>query len=220
MKRMIALLSMMLLLLGLLAGSALAQGNGGGAADRQSKNVYWFDEDGEPTTDVAGDARLVRTDSGVSYNLRTTGLTKGDATSIWWVIFNNPEACSDGVCMLPDLFNPAVAASVQSGGGNVVGGSGNSTYASHLNVGQITNPHPVLHGPDFFNLPNPGLTNPRGAEIHLVVRSHGPVIPGMNHGMFNSFEVGCTPGSSGGAGDGGNECADLQFTVFLPPDNS
>jgi hypothetical protein len=219
MKRMMTLLSMMLLLLGVLAGSAMAQGKGGGPADRQSENVYWFD-DGMPTADVAGDARLVRTDSGVSYNLRTTGLTKGDATSVWWVIFNNPDQCA-GDCGMPDLFDPAVAASVQSGGGNMVGGSGNSTYASHLRLGETTNDHPVVHG-DFGPpaVPNPGLTNPRGAEIHLVVRSHGPAIPGMNHAMFNSFEVGCTAETSGGAGEGPNACSDLQFTAFFPPNDS
>lgn len=35
--------------------------------------------------------------------------------------------------------------------------------------------------------------------------------------MVNSFEVGCTRATTGGAGDGPNECADLQFAVFLPP---
>ena len=219
MNRMIALLSTVLLLLGMLAGSAMAQGSGGGPADRQSADVV----SAEDPDDVVGDARLVRTDAGVSYNLRTTGLTHGDATSIWWVIFNNPDACGTSPCGMLDLFNPAVAVSVQSGGGNMVGASGNSAYAGHLSVGETTNPHPFVHtdyetrpeGPD--PVANPGLLDPRGAEIHLVVRTHGPAIPGMNHAMFNSYEVGCSPATSFFAGDGENECADLQAAVFLPP---
>lgn len=178
-------------MLSLLTGTALAHDNGG-PADRQSSNVYTFAD-----MDDVGDARLARTDTGVSYNLRTTGLEKGHATSIWWVIFNNPEHCATTPCTVSDLFVPDVDPAVMAGGGNMVGASGNSAYAGHLNEGQITNEHPLLQN-------GPGLVDARGAEIHLVVRSHGPVIPGLNHAMFNSFEVGCDV----------NDCADVQFAVF------
>ncbi len=50
---------------------------------------------GEPV--IGANARLTRTDSGVGYNLRTSGFEQGHATSIWWVIFNNPEHCADGM---------------------------------------------------------------------------------------------------------------------------
>lgn len=203
-----------LTMLSMLTGTALAHGNGRPAADRQSSDVYTF-ADPPDMPDMVGDARLTRTDSGVSYNLRTTGLEKGHATSIWWVIFNNPDECAAD-CALPDLFNPDVAASVQSGGGNMVGASGNSAYAGHLSVGETTNPHPVVHGdlgPPAID--NPGLINPRGAEIHLVVRTHGELTPGLNHEMFNTFMAGCTTDDGG---DGLNEnCEDLQFAIFLAP---
>lgn len=200
MKRIFVLLAALLLSLG-----AMAPASAGGPADHQTGAVVDIE-----TGEGVGVARLVRTDSGVSYNLRTTGLDKGHATSNWWVIFNNPDACATEPCDLADLFVPAVDAAVMAGGGNAVGGSGRSSYAAHLSVGQITREHPAFEG-------GPGLTNPRGAEIHLVVRSHGPIIPGMNRAMFHSFEVGCTPETSAGFGDGPNECADLQVAVFLQP---
>jgi hypothetical protein len=186
MKRSIVLMAAVLLTL-----SMVGPAWGSGPADRQTTDVLSF-EDGS----VTGDARLVRTDTGMTYNLRTSGLTAGDAVSIWWVIFNNPENCV-GDCGMPDLFNPDVNVAVQSGGGHVIGNSGRAGFAGHLNEGQITNEHPAF-------LDGPGLTDARGAEIHLVVRTHGPVIPGMNHAMFNSFEVGCDV----------NDCEDVQFAVF------
>jgi hypothetical protein len=193
MKRSIVLTAAVLLTL-----SMVAPAWGSGSADRQSTDVLSF-EDGS----VTGDARLARTDTGVTYNLRTSGLTGGDAVSIWWVIFNNPEYCLDddgyygGDCELSDLFLEKVDAAVQAAGGHVIGNSGRAGFAGHLNEGQITNEHPMF-------LDGPGLTDARGAEIHLVVRTHGPVIPGMNHAMFNSFEVGCDV----------NHCEDVQFAVF------
>ena len=208
MKRIIVLLATMLLTL-----SMIGPAWGNGPADRQTSDVYELVMP-EPGVivggDVTGTAQLVRTDTGVSYNLRTTGLEQGHAISIWWVIFNNPEECAED-CTLPDLFNPDVAASVQSGGGHAVGASGNSAFAGHLNEGEVTNSHPLHALP---GLANPGLLDPRGAEIHLVVRTHGELIPGMNHEMFTTFEGGCTADTSFGAGDGPNECADLQFAIF------
>ena len=224
MKRITVLLTALLLALSMV-GTAAANNS----ADRQASDVYEWPAADPPVQVEGADARLVRTDAGVSYNLRTTGLEKGHATSIWWVIFNNPDECV-GPCGVPDLFNPAVEASVQSGGGNMVGGSGNSAYADHLRIGETTNPHPFIHedseGRDEYApmdppipppVANHGLLNPRGAEIHLVLRTHGPAIPGMNHVMFNSYEVGCSPATSFGAGEGTNDCADVQFTIFLPP---
>lgn len=205
-SRFIVLLTAFLLALGTLGPASAAN-----SADRQTSDVVTFDGQ-----DVVGSARLVRTDTGVGFNLRTSGLTKGDAVSIWWVIFNNPEFCEhgegDAACGELDLFenpedapfdenppvpNEDVDPAVMAGGGHVVGASGNAGFAGHLNEGQITNEHPAFTD-------GPGLTDPRGAEIHLVVRTHGPVIPGLNHDMFNSFEVGCDV----------NDCADLQFAAF------
>lgn len=140
-------------------------------------------------------------------NLRTAELVKGHAVSVWWVIFNNPDAC-DGDCAVEDLFVDDVMAAVQSGGGHSVGGSGKAGLAGHLSEGEVTNEHPAFQG-------GPGLLDARGAEIHLVVRSHGPVQPGNNHQMYNSFEAGCMDFLPQGVmPEEKGECADVQFAVF------
>lgn len=176
----------------------------GGSSDRHSSGVFWL-SDG---TQVEGaDARLTQTDSGVSYNLRTTGLMNGHAVSIWWVIFNNPDAC-DGDCGEADLFEPAVNAAVMSGGRNVVGGSGRWSFAAHLNEGEITNEHPAFQD-------GPGLMKPRMAEIHIVVRSHGPKLEEHMPEQLKTFGAGCTDFLEAGTmpTDEG-ECADVQFAAF------
>ena len=207
MKRIVVLLATLLLTV-----SMIGPAWGNGSAGPESSPVVSF-----VTGEVVGDARLVRTDTGVGYNLRTSDLEKGHAISIWWVIFNNREYCATDPCGIADLFvdfptdltpNPDVDPAVMSGGGHVVGGSGNAGFAGHLNEGQITNEHPLF-------LDGPGLIDARTAEIHLVVRSHGPVQPGLNHGMFNSFEEGCEVFlPAGSVPEAVGECADQQFAVF------
>lgn len=54
-----------------------------------------------------------------------------------------------------------------------------------------------------------GLTNPTQAEIHAVVRTHGPVIPGMVDEQIHTFNGGCDPGQPNEG-----QCQDLQFTAF------
>lgn len=207
MRHVVVLLSALLLALG-----SVAPAWGSGSADRETSDVFDF-ADEQPIEGAV--AELTRTDTGVGYSLRTAGLVEGHAVSIWWVIFNNPEECATGPaepCEIDDLFNPDVAASVQSGGGHAVGASGKAGFAGHLNEGQVTTSHP-LH--EAFDLENPGLLNPRGAEIHLVVRSHGPLQPELNHEMFNSFEAGCVEFLDAGVmPEEEGECADLQFAVF------
>lgn len=165
-------------------------------------------------SDVEGAAaKLTRTNSGVSYSFRTTGLDKGHVVTMWWVIFNVPEECSNPIpeigaqCGLPDLSNPDVQSSVMGGQGHIVGKSGRSTHAAHLREGEITTYHPAFVG-------SPGLLDAMEAEIHLVLRTHGPMIPGMISEMRSTFEAACTPASSNGFGDGPNECADLQAAAF------
>lgn len=198
----------------LLALAAAGPAFGADAADRSTSDVFDF-ADEQPIP--GAEARMIRTDSGVGYELHTSGLEKGHAVSIWWVIFNNPEFCATDPCSVADLFvdfptdltpNPDVNPAVQAGGGHVIGASGKASFAGHLNEGQITNEHPAFIG-------GPGLTDARGAEIHLVVRSHGPVQPGLNHAMFNSFEAGCEVFLAAGiVPENPGECADQQFAVF------
>jgi len=77
----------------------------------------------------------------------------------------------------------------------------------------------VENNPWFGN----GFTNPTGAEIHLVINDHGPLIPEMADTMLNSYRGGCTdeslPGSfpetaKADGEPGPNTCALVQATIF------
>jgi len=75
-------------------------------------------------------------------------------------------------------------------------------------------PGEVLFGPALVNL---------DAEIHLVVRSHGPVGPLLDEGLLEealaTFGGGCIVRDEEGEiipGTGPNECADVQFAVHRP----
>lgn len=184
------------------------------AASRSTANVYSFADVGTPI----GASSLVRNRNGVTATLRTTELLAGHAYTLWWVVFNEPSACApddgdeeiEGVdCSAADLGKPAVKADVLFATGHVVGGSGKGNFAARLNEGDTDG--------SLFPPPSAGLIDAAQAEIHLVVRSHGPAIPGEVNEQIRSFGGGCTafldppavPGEEG-------ECADVQFAVHAP----
>jgi hypothetical protein len=176
-------------------------------AARSTSDVWRFD-DGAVVT--GGASKLVRTGQGLSLSLRTAGLPANDAVTSWWVIFNHPEACQGAEgepfrCAGPDLDDPAVAASVQYAGGNVVGEAGSYGIGAYLREGDCT-------GCPFEEL-CAGLIDARKADVHLVVRTHGPRLSQHMPEQITSFEGACTPQSSAGLGDGPNTCANLQFAV-------
>ncbi len=138
---------------------------------------------------------LVRTSFGATMTLQTSGLIPGNTITIWWVIFNNPEFCSGGEnpfglkCDAGDFSNPDVEASAMYAAGHVIGESGTGNFAASLTIGKTTKQ--VLFGP--------GLTNPEGADIHLIVRDHGPLDPALMPGLIQSVNT-CN-----------TVCTDVQF---------
>jgi hypothetical protein len=137
--------------------------------------------------------------------LQTTGLPTGHVVTVWWVIFNNPAACSHGEppnpatgfagtrCGAGDLFVPAVQASAVHAAGHVIGGNGVGNYASYLSVGSTR--EQILFGP--------GLTNPMGADVHFVVHDHDAlsVLQGVSTVGKEINSIGAVPGD------------DLQFSA-------
>ena len=139
---------------------------------------------------------LVRTTpNGIGISLQTSNLPAGHAVTVWALIFNNPSACGPGSCdeSRGDLSIPEVMGSVQHITGHVVGTNG--TFAGHLAVGDSA---------DAFV--GPGLLNPFGAEIHLIVRDHGLADPAIITDQFNND----SPRFCNVA------CADIQKSVHLP----
>ncbi len=154
--------------------------------------VYSFADNSE-----LGSSTLIRNKNGVSLTLNTSGLEPGSAVTVWWIVFNNPNACVDG-CDGTDLGDPNVAGDVIYAAGHVVGNNGTANFAAHLNEGDS--------GGSLFPQPSPGLIDAETAEIHLVVRSHGPFIPGMIVDQIHTVNGGCPP----------NVCEDVQFAIHLP----
>ncbi len=170
----------------------------GAPGSHTTSNVHWLSD----LTEVeGGSATLVRHNNGVSYTLHTNGLTSGDAVTNWWIVFNNPDACTNPIpaigslCGFDDLGNPDVAGSVLFAAGHVVGNGEHANWAGSLAVGDTGG---ALFGP--------GLTNTDGAEIHIVVRTHGPMIPELVSGQISSVDVACDV----------NACQDLQAAAFVP----
>lgn len=173
------------------------------AAPPQTSEVYApfnCDFGAIPCTDV-GNAKLTRKKNSVAMNIQTSGLEGGAAYTAWWVIFNNPSACTDG-CDPGDFGNPDVKATVIWATGHVVGGNGLTGFAASLNEGDISNVAP-------FNLPGDafGLIDAATAEILIAVRYHGPTIPGQMPAQIKQFFGGCPP----------NICEDKEFAHFPVP---
>ncbi|MCK4977374.1 MAG: hypothetical protein KAS36_10635 [Anaerolineales bacterium] len=171
-----------------------------------SSAVYRFSD----ASEVPGaSASLVRADGNVAMTLRTSELDQNAAYTIWWVVFNNPGDCSSP-CGEDDIFDgngdlmnvddgtfgtPGVNVSVVFATGHVVGKNGVGNFGAGLREGKTSG---ALFGP--------GLVDAQGAEIHLIVRTHGELIPGMVNEQISTFGGGC----------GVNDCVDPQFAVFVP----
>lgn len=158
---------------------------------------------------VVGFSILARSEDAIRMQVKTSDLEPGAAYTVWWVIFNFPENCNAG-CDLEEIINPMLRAATQVAvgyaAGHVVGNNGKGNFAARLSVGDTSGfgggtdpaPPPPL---------GPGLLNPMGAEVHLVIRTHGDPIPGLVDEQIQSFGGGCMI----------NVCEDRQFSVHLPP---
>ena len=155
------------------------------AADNShSKLITWQASDstviGSPTI-KGSSAKLTRGDGVVWIRVNTTGLPAGAYTN-WWIIFNNPDACPGG-CGGEDFGIPAVNASVLFATGGVVTDNGVGHFRAHLEENDLSGE--VLFGP--------GLTTAEGAEIHYIVRYHGPAGAGdVLTAQTTTFGGGCT----------------------------
>ena len=111
-------------------------------------------------------ASLVRSGDGASMTLRTADLTQGRTVTVFWVIFNKPQDCSHGHFRLrcgpgdlPPLGgNGSAQPSALPANATTIGPGGDAAFGAFLKVGDTSG---ALFGP--------GLTNPQGADIHLVV---------------------------------------------------
>lgn len=84
--------------------------------------------------------------------------------------------------------------------GHIVGGSGKAVFSGHKSFEEGV------------------FENPLTAEVHLVVRTHGPAQPGMIPSMIHTMEGGCKTGFDSGPGlhpdsDVVGYCANIQVAI-------
>jgi hypothetical protein len=168
------------------------------------------------------EAVLVRMHHGLSMTIHTTGLEPGHVYTIWWVIFNKPEFCSDNVCGLDDAFlmddegqfiltddgliQPNVAGremthlSSLRATGNIGYEDGTSVFKARLPIGDTTDD--IAFGP--------ALLDSMGSEVHLIIRTHGPMIPELLNEQLMTAWGGCPDPYDR------SPCQDIQLAIFLP----
>jgi hypothetical protein len=147
----------------------------------------------------AAGSQLIREKDAVSMTANTRGLTNGNIYTAWWAIFNNPENCFTRPCTPADInSNPAVQGALLFAGARIVGPDGAASYGAYLAVGDTA----FLHT-------GPGLLDPKHAEIHIAIRSHGlaSALDAMQlAAALTSFNGGCPP----------NTCMTVQASVHAP----
>lgn len=119
-------------------------------------------------------AKMQRSEDSVWIKINTTQLPAG-AYTVWAAIFNNPSACQFGtdgfLCGTEDLPPPGQSNPGGTDGsviwvtGGVVDETGVGQFRAHIEEGMPQGQ--VLRGT--------GLNDAEGAEIHFVVRYHGPI---------------------------------------------
>ncbi len=205
----------LILSIGPLALAVAQPGFAAGSAQRTTSVVKTHPSQGPVQVVEGATATLVTNDNGASMTLQTSQLAPGHAYTIWWVAINNPAACATRPCSGADVLGntAAVQAEVTYAAGHVVGDSGQGAFAGQLPAGD------VVPGGWFGN----GFTNPRVAEIHLVLHDHGPMIPDLVANQISTLRGGCTDASVPAAYPpiakadgipGPNTCRLVQFAVF------
>ncbi|MEX2541357.1 MAG: hypothetical protein WD314_06090 [Trueperaceae bacterium] len=150
-------------------------------------------------------ASLIRTADAVAMELATSGLEPNAPYTIWWVVFNSPAGCSDP-CNEDDILaddgtmnlNPDAQISMIFADGAISDATGSASFSALLPSGRTLGQ--VVAGP--------GLTNAEGAEVHLVVRYHGPAELARLYDQLSTYDP---DPSAGGVCE---LCSDQQFAVF------
>lgn len=166
---------------------------------------------------LAGKSTLHRNSTGITVNFKATDLQPGHAYTIWWVIWNKPENCGDRFeCTDADFANADnVMVEVLYAGGHVVGNSGKGNFSARLNENDSDGTiNPLFGLPEYG-----GLLDAEHAEVHVVLRSHGPMVPGIVNEQIGSYGGGCDVdlGLFSEIPDAVGECADIYASVHLSP---
>lgn len=158
---------------------------------------------------VDGATILNRSEEGVAYTFSTRDLRRAAPYTNWWVAFNNPEACVEPcACSDADFANAKVDIGVFWATGRVSNGFGQADFSAEIDYGELPDGEDqVPFAPAFASPIEPD------AEIHLVVRAHGPRLAKALEAQLTQFNGGCPPFPV----DDLDGCIDVQFSVHRSP---
>lgn len=132
-------------------------------------------------------APALPSESRVDFSITTSDLEPGHAYTIWLMVFNHAENCTNPIpergtqCGAGDIFNPATFVSVMWGTGGVASDTGEASFAGSRHQGDLDR---VVLGP--------GLMSTATAEVHLIVRDHGEYDPDTyGDRQTQTFNGGC-----------------------------
>lgn len=155
---------------------------------------------------IVGSSGIWRGLRDVNVKLDAQGFAPGEAATLWAVVFNDASACV-GECDDPDLFaNGDTMADLMYVAGAIADGQGRIRFAGRLGEGSTRGTIMPL-----FGLPPYGVLDADLSEIHLVVRSHGPSIPGLVGEQTSTFNGGCTGFGAEFGMPGPNDCVDVYY---------
>lgn len=211
----------------IVTGSVLA----GNSSEKSEADVYWsWDFMAGNTANPTGTSELTRTDSGISASYKAEGLTPGNAMTLWFIVFNNPEDCLGGPynCSPLDLGPDGDAkGDFFLASGHVIGDSGKGNFGGHLNVGDVSgSEYAEMNCPDTLECA-PGLVDSRESLVVLAIHDHGPQQSGqVLKEQISSFLGGCElpfngnefgfPTMAEELPDDYGECATIQFSPHAP----
>ena len=171
---------------------------------------------GDVTPVEGAEAHLVRSAAGITVVFATRDLIPGNVYTAWLVFIDDPAACAASPCTVPEVNGTPdlVRSNITFGDSLIAPEDGTGTFVAHLEPGEIQSGW-------FGN----AFTNPMGAEVHVGLHNHGPVITSLRDEMLTSYRAGCTDASLpsppataiANGTPGPNTCQMWQFTIFEAP---
>lgn len=190
----------------------------GASAEHSTSPVFRIADVFGATPIPVGSSTLVRSDNGLTAKLGTSALAPGDVVTMWWVVFNDLDSCRSGIpgassCGPADVMQGRGGVSSLRATGRIVDDNGTAGFGAHLRVGDTAR---ALIGD--------GLTHARDAEVILILKTHGPKLPGFVSQQLHTFAGGCADQSDAPPGTpahllgtpGPNDCAEIQVSVHSP----
>jgi hypothetical protein len=209
------LLLVLLALVTLLSMGVLAQDTISVTAQVTAAQIRTHPSQGDVVDIEGATATVISNENGIALRFATSNLEENHAYTLWVAMINNPEECSESPCPSPEVLgnSDALQTEMTLGDSLLYSDEALMEFSSFIPAGDVPEGW-------FGN----GLTNPLGAEIHLVVQDHGELIPDMASTMLNTVRGGCTdesvpppyPEVAKADGEPGpNTCRGMQFAILV-----